>query len=526
MTYNYSNFSYYVYVFSLVIFEPLANSPPKYPNIGYLGSCYDIFRGNPQNTGGLDPGFLGQGIFRFTYNQGLTTADGRYSIPDHTTVNDAQSCSFSFSSRIDKDTASYMDSLKIHVDTSFKGWAASFSASADYQEVHKSTQSHQTLYISSQSQCEAYGASIDDAPFSDGFFNAVHYLPEILNSSTKLDYLTFIQEHGTHIVTALKMGGRFGVRSEFSTTNYSNLCSSGVNIKASAGYSGLVDVSASLATDAQKKAAQLFNDQRHGYKMYQVGGDPPVDQNGTAFKWAQTVKNDPLPLSYSLTEMYKYFTSQYFPNITNINEKKENLRNVTLDYCMAHALDTSLCQKDFGPAKSDVIRVVTSNQYMNIPLSTIKTWFWTHYQTDPNLRVLGTYYGGESHNITGNTVLVDSRRAPSKLITGPTKVINPFYFGTFRYQCPNGYSTLSDGFNLLQLHQTDTHVCVADHCLTNCTRVKTPNEDLYLIGNGFPELGNSGSMETGSFFRNLSFVDKTPVDELFKCLTYECLSFY
>ena len=512
--------------FSLVIYEPLAESPPKYPNIGYLGSSYDIFRGNPQNTGGLDSGFLGLGIFRFSYNQGLTTADGRYSIPDHTTVNDAQSCSFSFSSRVNKDTASYMDSLKIHVDASFKGWGASFSASADYQQVHQSTQSRQTLYISSQAQCEAYGASVDDAPFSDGFVNGVRYLPEVLNSSTNSVYLTFIEQYGTHIVTALKMGGRFGVRSEISATNYSNLCSSGINVKASAGYSGTVDVSASLATDIQKKAAQSFNDQRRSYKIYQVGGNPPVDENGTAFQWAQTVKDNPLPLSYTLTEMYKYFTSQYFPDIPNINKKKQNLRNVTLDYCMAHALDTSLCHKDFGPAKSDVIRVVTSNQYINIPLYIAKSAFWTHYQTDPNLRVLGTYYGGANKNITGYTALVDSRRAPSKLITGAIGVINPLFAMSFRYKCPNGYSTLSDGFNVYELHQADTHVCVADQCLTKCTKIEVKESGMFMIGDGYPELGNSGSMETGSFFRDPDIDDNTPFDELFKCLTYDCLSFY
>ena len=491
-----------------------------------MGSCYDILRGNPQNTAGLDPGFLGQGIFQFTYNQGLTTADGRYSIPDYTTVNDIQSCSFSFSSRIDKDTASYMDSLKIHVDADFKGKAASFSASADYQQVHQSTQSRQTVFISSQAQCEVYGASVDDAPLTDFFVKAVNSLSEVINSSTKHDYLTFIQKYGTHIVTALKMGGRFGVRSEFSTTDYSNLCSSGVNVKASAGYSGQVDVSASLATDDHKKAAQSFNDKRHSYKMFQVGGHPPVDENGTTFEWAQTLKNDPLPLSYSLTEMYKFFTLQNFPNITNIDKKKENLRNVTLDYCMAHASDKSLCQKDFGPNKSDVIRVVTSNQYVNILFEWASTSYWSHYQQDPNLRVLGTYYGRDGDSITGNTVLVDSRNAPSKLITRPTGVIHPPNFLNYRYQCPIGYSTLSDGFKILDFHQANTHMCIADHCLTNCTRVKATEDGIYLIGNGFPELGNSGSLETGSFFRDFTLPDDTPVDELFKCLTYECLSFY
>ena len=520
----YNIFNYYT-TFSLVIFEPLADSPPKYPNIGYLGSSYDILKGNPQNTDGLDPGFLGRGIFQFTYNQGLTTADGRYSIPDYTTVNDAQSCSFSFSSRINKDTASYMDSLKIHVDASFKGWGASFSASSDYQEIHQSTQSRQTVFISSQSQCEAYDASIDYSPFTHDFHIAVNSLSEVINSSTKQDYLTFIEQYGTHIASAVKMGGRFGVRSEFSTTNYSNLCSSGVNVKASAGYSGVIDISSSLATEDQEKAAKAFNDQRRSYKLYQVGGDPPVDENGTTFEWAQTVKNDPLPLSYSMIEVYKYFTSQYFPNIANIDKKNENLRNVISDYCMIHALDRSLCLKDFGPDKIDAIRAINSNQYTKHTESDLLNyWYWTHYQTDPNLRVLGTYIGAVNHTITGNTILVDSRKAPSNVITSPIGSIN-LGENIFRYQCPDGYSTLSDNFNG-KIVQADTHMCVADQCLTGCTRVETSDTNIFLIGDGFPELGNSGSLEYGSFFRNLSITDDTLVDEFFKCLTYECLSFY
>ena len=509
--------------FSLIVFEPSTDSQPKYPNIGYLGSSYDIIRGNPLNTAGSDPGFVGRGVFQYTYNQGLTTADGRYSIPDYTTVNDADSCSFSFSSRINKDTASYMDSLKIHVDASFKGWAASFSASADYKEVHESTQNYQTVFITSQAQCEAYGASIDDAPFSVGFVNYVRYLPDVLNSSTKYYYFNFIQIFGTHIVTALKMGGRFGVRSEFSATNYSNLFSFGVNVKASAGYSGQVDVSASLATDVQKKAAKAFNDERRSYKIFQIGGKPPVDEKGTAFQWAKTVKNYPLPLSYSLSELYKYFTSQYFPNIKSINKKKENLRNVTLEYCMTHALDSSLCQKDFGPKKKEAIRVIISNKYTQYDWKN-DYWYWTPLQTNPNYHVLGAYTGKTSHTIAGNTILIDSRKAPSKLITGSLGVTKLADI-VVRHQCPDGYSTLTDNI-AKDFYQSDAHMCVADHCLTKCTRIPTRYDYLFLIGNGYSELGNSGSIEYGSFFRNLSIIDDTPVDELFKCLTYECLSFY
>ena len=507
----------------LVLLEPAEGSPPKYPNIGYVGSCYDIFRGNPEDTKGLDPGFLGHGIFQFSYNQGRTTADGRYSIPDHTMVNDAQSCSFSFSSSVTRDASSYMNSLKVHVDANFKGWGASFSTSDDYQQVHKSTEYGKTMYISSQAQCEAYGASVDGAAFLTDFINSVFYLPEVVNSSTQAAYLNFIQEYGTHIATAIKMGGRFGIRSEFTTQNYSSLSSTGINIKASAGYSGLVHVGISLDTEQEEKDASTYNDHRSNHLLYQVGGEPPVDENQTAFEWAQTVKEHPLPLSYSLTELYKYLTPRFFPQDPIIDIKRENLRNMTLEYCILHVPDTSLCMKDFGPGKKDSIYVVTNNvifhRYVEIGPPLLYGYV---YATNPNLRNLGAMIGYFSH---GNTVImVNTLRAPSKLITGAVGVIGYNQF-TKRYQCPSGYSTVTDDVVSTTVIAS-THVCIANDCLTNCTRIETVYPKMYLIGSGFPELGNSGSMLQGSFFRDLDITaDTTPIDDLFKCLNYDCLMF-
>ena len=506
----------------LVLLEPAQGSPPKYPNIGYVGSCYDIFRGNPLNTGGLDPGFMGHGIFQFTYSQNRTTADGRYSIPDHTMVNDAQSCSFSFSSSVTRDAGSYMDSLKVHVDAEFRGWGASFSTSDDYQQVHKSTENRQTMYISSQAQCEAYGASVDGATFLISFVDSVLHLPDVVNSSTQAAYLNFIQEYGTHIASAIKMGGRYGIRSEFTTQNYSALSSTDLNIKASAGYSGLVHVGASLDTEQKKKDAETYNDHRTTYLMYQVGGKPPVDENQTAFEWAQTVKEDPLPLSYSLTELYKYLTRRFIPQEPNIDIKRENLRNVTYEYCILHVPDTSLCMKDFGPGKKDSIYVVSSDvilhDYLGVPGGERYGYVYT---TNPTYRNLGAMFGYFKESIS--VIMVNALRAPSKLITGSIGVVG-YKNKTMRYQCPSGYSTVTDDISFPIMIAT-THVCVANDCLTNCTRVETIDPEIYLIGSGFPQFGNSGSMAQGSFFRNVNINDSTPIDDLFKCLNYDCLSF-
>ena len=127
--------------------------PPRFPNIGYVGSTYDIFKGNPRSTKGLDPGFTLRNLYRFSYLDGSTTVDGTYSIPDHTQARTSQTCSFDFVTETNMQMDSYYDSLKFDVNADFSGWGASFSASFDYKEVHDSSTSHDSTYVSTHALC-------------------------------------------------------------------------------------------------------------------------------------------------------------------------------------------------------------------------------------------------------------------------------------------------------------------------------------------------------------------------------------
>ena len=499
-----------------------------------MGSSYDILKGNPLSTKGLDEGFMGPTIFQFTYNQNLTTTDGRYSIPDHTTVNDAQSCSFTFSSSLLKDTRSYIDSLKGHISTDFKFWGAGFSSSVDYQDVHQSTVNDNTVFISSYSQCEAYGALINDAPFTKDFVAAVSTLPSSFNSSTREQYFFFIQNYGTHIATALIMGGCYGFRSEFTEEGFSDLSTTSINIKASAGYSGLIGISSSLVTEDQQKNGETFNAYRKNFILYQVGGTPSVSGSGAAYSdWAQSVKDDPLPLSYKLTELYKYFTSKNFPHDPNIDLKKESLHNATLQYCMEISSDKNLCQAEFGPKGKDLIGIVITSNYIDV-FKSDDIHFSYPFPNDPNLRIVGGLLG--TSNITKNTnFLIDARKAPPNLVTSPLKFLTrPDTTLVYRNLCPYGYSSVSDSFfdypyggPSYSMYYNASHSCIVDSCFEPCDKVSTSVPNVFLIGGGFPQLGNSGRLEIGSFWRDLLIEDQLHEDyeeDLFKCLKYDCLS--
>ena len=507
------------------------DSLPQYPTIKYLGSGYNLFKGSPEHTELTDPGFTNENIFRFTYNQDRTTSDDRYTIPDHTTINDAESCSFFFSSSIAIDTRSYLNFLKQHVDANFKVWGASFSGSTDFQRVSKKlTSDHTTVFVSSYAQCEVYRASVDNADLSEVFVDAVSSLPNVLDTSTRDVYNNFIIQFGTHAITGIKMGGRYGICSEFTIKNYINVSSAIVNVKAVAGYSGALDISPSLVNEEEKKAATIFNIFRQNYSTFHVGEKPSVSKYGNVSNWMNLTKLNPLPLSYSLTELYKYFTPKYFPSDTHIDTKRENLRNMSLYYyCMQESFDPDLCQKEFGPRKKDLIRVVTTNYYREAVKLTSNLSFWHYFKGDPNLRLMGTILGTsnlselQKHLIT----MVDSRQASSHLITSSTKFTANTDNSVVRYKCPSGYSTVSDHCLTIGHYGPPSLVCIADHCLTTCRKMEinsVSSRNIYLIGDGYPELGNSGKLEKGSFFRDLSINDDTSTEDLFKCLKYNCLS--
>ena len=66
--------------FKIELFPERNNLKSKLPS--YLGKGYDLLKGNPF-TDKVDEGFRAS-IFDFSYAKNLTTDDGKYLIPDHT----------------------------------------------------------------------------------------------------------------------------------------------------------------------------------------------------------------------------------------------------------------------------------------------------------------------------------------------------------------------------------------------------------------------------------------------------------
>ena len=424
------------------------------------------------------------------------------------------------------------------VSADFSGWGASFSASSDYKEVHENSVSHLYRYVSSHASCEAYVASvqINTMPLNPAFKKAVHDLP---SESTALeDYKDFIQHWGTHTVTTLTMGGRYGVQSSISNDDYTSMASSGLDIKAAAGYSGIVSLNSDAATSSQKEQAEQFESYRTDYQIYQIGGKPPLNETTSSFEWAQTVKDNPLPLLYTLFPLTDYLTSQYFPNDKNISKKQSNLHEATTEYCKSLDLpDITYCIND-GPMSDPKIEVTFAKKFENVSCDIyFPTNHFVPILDNPYHRILGTLKSKMLAN-PAPVVIVNGNNPPDKLIRNANDWELVFFIksssgvltvGGFRPICDDGFLSVSDVLccgDMTECNLPPTLPCIAVQCLTDCGYIKlygfiVLGVPFSVINFGNAVLGNDYLSNGTNFMR---IAGKNTAHE-YKCLNFNCLQF-
>eukprot|EP01084_Bolivina_argentea_P310649 537583_1 len=207
--------------------------PPKLPNIGYLGSGYDLVTGNPKpsvySTNSADVGFKLR-VANFSYSQQQTTVDGRYLIPDYTQVRAIPACSFNSNADTNTGETSYASTLSTSVSVSGSMndifTKVSFSASASYQTMKTNTYKYKNIFVSTTGFCAAYEAFLEPLSFkvNNEFVKEVNYLPLKINQSNPYDpYYTFIATYGTNYATELKFGSQYSRTYQFDQQSWSSM---------------------------------------------------------------------------------------------------------------------------------------------------------------------------------------------------------------------------------------------------------------------------------------------------------------
>lgn len=276
-----------------------SQDPTRLPNVGYLLSGYHIFKGNPQSTTtpGVDPGFT-TAIYESVLST-KTTGDGRYSIPDHTNIKKNVGCAVSFNSDATFKQSEYEDSLASSVSSDFKGYGiAAFSASADYKKFAKRTSSEKLRMVSSIAECTVYTGSVDaftPPKLTDNFLKGMEHLPKDYVDGTA--YFDFFDVFGTHAVSQMTMGARFGFTSYLSEQSWTKIEETGVSVATAAKYQGTVQAGGSVNTTTSKKAQEEFSKNSQYESVITLGAKPTTTD---AKEWAKSVIDEPMPIKYSL----------------------------------------------------------------------------------------------------------------------------------------------------------------------------------------------------------------------------------
>jgi len=289
----------------LVLAEGASPVATKMPDIGYLLTGYDVLKGNPMPTSGVpvDPGFTSP-IFQANYQDGAVTPDGKWMVPTGTSILTAQGCTMSYTSRKMSGAKSYQESLETKVSLSVSGWGASFSASTDYKHVLEGTSEEHSLFTQAEAVCSAYQAKVMifgglGPKLHEAFLAALADLPQDYSED---DYMDFIDQYGTHYVSSVIMGSMFGQQSKFTSSAWTRMESSHLNINAVAGFSCWnVSASASYMSDEQKKQAEEFSQESTEQLLYSIGAAPPGDNQPST--WMSQVKDNPVPISLTLRQL-------------------------------------------------------------------------------------------------------------------------------------------------------------------------------------------------------------------------------
>lgn len=291
---------------------------------------YNIIRGYPLAFG-HDPGFT-LPIFKADYKSEIQTADCRYAVPKGLVVIPDISCVTSFSSTTVQTSYELSKSLAVSANVQGGGWGVKFKASAGYKEASSTVSSGEFVYIISSAHCNYYFAKLT-------IYNPPELTSDFLDWVKKLDksneiemYFKFFDYYGTHFLTETSFGASYTFENRMSSTSYQTQLQKGVNVAASASYSGLYSVSGGFTLDTDQRSAAAEFRKEVTTKTVTVGAAPPA--NGDAMTWASSVKDSPVPVKYSLSSIDKLFTLTYMPQLNaNLTRLTENIQMYLQEYC-------------------------------------------------------------------------------------------------------------------------------------------------------------------------------------------------
>ena len=291
------------------------------------------------------------------------------------------------------------------------------------------------LLIISQAVCQNYYSVIDftnPPPFDPGFISKAETLADPESGDEAV--LEFIKYYGTHFMTQATYGAKFVQHHKVSQTTFESLKRSEFSVEAQANYAGLISIGGGISLDSdQKNAASNFLKQVQT-TTYTVGSTPP--SNGDAMTWAASVKQNPVPMQYTLSPIDLLFTEPFVKELPpgfDYTAVRQKLKNSSQLYCqalkqqgMVHSCEDYFQLETQGvdiyePGTALILTTCSINKHlMTNPLGNSKFCF-------PRVSMFPESKPGETLSFEGNKITCFLRDQPLSdlLYIGSWKFIKP-----------------------------------------------------------------------------------------------------
>lgn len=336
----------------------------RMPNINYAARGYNLFYGNPMPSQvGVDPGFdrYAGTVFEMSYSGGrepVTTGTVSYEQPDGMDVFKNEGCYLAFKSESMSRTSEYKNNLRESVGGDVNDIEASFEASVDFHEFQTKTQNKSKRVMWSQAECSSFQVTMSGLVmpnYTADFRTALEQLPDAYGDGEA--YFDFLDNYGTHVLSHVTLGARYGFKWELEERQWSKMVDMGVDAKVGASAEAEVKVGGNVTSGWQKVAQEAFEENSVNFAMVSLGSKPTTccDQS-SVIDWSKQSISEPMPIKYQLKNICKVlYTSSW---------RIEHCQQAMKEYCSKRVLargDVTSCagtsdpeclwQSDCGPSR-------------------------------------------------------------------------------------------------------------------------------------------------------------------------------
>ncbi|MBD2505472.1 MAC/perforin domain-containing protein [Anabaena azotica] len=309
-----------------------------YKNIDFLGRCYDFIKLNPLDLSQrVRDGGGTMTAWAVTINSDDCTVlspDGQVYIPKGSKyISESRGERTSQAKRwFSAYDFSRSFSNTVTAGISIPG-LMSFSASTTYREFYRTTGSNEFMETFVQGYFEDCSVRLNDNFIQDLKLDQA-FVSAVKNLNSQSSYNEFIKTYGTHYAHEVTFGGRMYQRIQISTQTYKRLVEKGVDVSVSAEASYKKATGSLSSGSSSSSSSSLENEQGVSINSIQWAGGTP---NTNFDEWVKTIRDDPKPTQMDLIPLYQLFTSKYFPDDSQIDQKRQLMEKTVKTYIEQNA---------------------------------------------------------------------------------------------------------------------------------------------------------------------------------------------